>query len=229
MKFKEYLPDKKTSYVFIFSSLLMILYIYFGSRNFFLNLFYDSPSIDGDFLGCVYQSLSSFFLFFIIPSILIKGIFKEELGAYGFKRGDIKIGLLSIFVLVPLLIPFLYLASHFPDFQKEYPLPLKVREEFIELLKWEFFYFFYYVGWEFFFRGFMLFGFRDGLGRTSALLIQTYASTLMHIGKPVGETSSALIAGIVFGILAFRTESILYLIFIHYLVGFFTDLFCFLR
>ena len=57
----------------------------------------------------------------------------------------------------------------------------------------------YYLGWEFFFRGFMQFGLRGALGDWNAILVQTLASCLIHIGKPAGEIYGAIVAGLLWG------------------------------
>ncbi len=45
-------------------------------------------------------------------------------------------------------------------------------------------YFLFYVGWEIYFRGFMQFGLQARFGVWQAILVQTLASCLLHIGKP---------------------------------------------
>jgi hypothetical protein len=54
-------------------------------------------------------------------------------------------------------------------------------------------------------------------------------STLLHIGKPWGETSSAIVAGICFGAIALRTRSMLYPLLLHWYVGIATDFFSILN
>jgi membrane protease YdiL (CAAX protease family) len=65
------------------------------------------------------------------------------------------------------------------------------------------FYLLYYLGWEFFFRGYMQFGLRRRLGDWNAILIQTLASCLLHIGKPDTEIFSSILGGIVWGMVVF--------------------------
>lgn len=104
---------------------------------------------------------------------------------------------------------------------------------------------FYYLPWEFFFRGFLLFPFVQALAsmRASsglseadaaadpafcmalgfAVFSQTIASTMLHFGHPLTELISAIPAGLAFGWLAYRTKSILPGLILHALVGFGTD------
>ena len=87
----------------------------------------------------------------------------------------------------------------------------------------------FYLGWEFHFRGFLQFGLRDKLGDGNALLVQVMASSLLHIGKPCLETYGAILGGLVWGIVAFRTRSLLSGLLQHFLLGITLDWFiCYL-
>ncbi|HNR08342.1 MAG TPA: CPBP family intramembrane metalloprotease, partial [Saprospiraceae bacterium] len=85
--------------------------------------------------------------------------------------------------------------------------------------------FFYYLVWEFYFRGFLLFGLAKIYGPAAAILIQTISSCLVHLGKPEGETLGSVAAGLLFGLLALRTGSIWYGWLIHFSLGVMTDFF----
>jgi|GEM_PF-541486 len=86
-------------------------------------------------------------------------------------------------------------------------------------------YLMFYVGWEFYFRGFMLIGLEESLGRASALLLQVMASCLLHIGSPATETFGAILGGLLWGLLVFRTRSLLSGLAQHYLLGISLDWF----
>ena len=81
----------------------------------------------------------------------------------------------------------------------------------------------YYVGWEFFFRGFMLFGLRETVGDANAVLIQAMASALLHIGSPASEAFGAILGGVLWGMLALRTRSIWSGLAQHFLLGWTLD------
>ncbi len=84
------------------------------------------------------------------------------------------------------------------------------------------------MGWEFFFRGFMQFGLRGALGNWNAILVQTLASCLVHIGKPAGETYGAIVAGVVWGLIVFRARSLWAVLLMHWALGVALDFFiCF--
>jgi len=233
---REYLSEFKTREgIIAFTSIFLIcIYIYHGGTVFFnsyiaTKLFPSSSPFYMDFYARIYQCISVFTLFFIIPLLIIILIFKEKPSKYGLHTGEAKSGIKAVIFLLPLFLPFLYIASTQSDFIQEYPLPVIVRHNRELLIIWEVLYIFYYIGWEFMFRGFILFGLERKLGSGWAIIFQTIPSTLVHIGKPEGETISAIFAGVIFGILALRTRSMLYPLFIHYIIGVTTDLLCSIR
>lgn len=221
--------SQKTWIVSVSSLLLMIIYLYHGSPSFYIKFLKGSQlSADVDFQSRIYQNFSLFVLFFVLPAFVIKFVLKENLSEYGFSLGDKNFGLKFVFTALLIFLPFLYFSSLTQDFQREYPLPLMAKNDLSALVRWEFFYIFYYAGWEAFFRGFMLFGLKE-LGYFGSILVETTASTIIHIGKPEGEMFAALFVGFLFGAIAFKTKSFAYVFILHYFVGLFTDIFCFLN
>jgi len=83
----------------------------------------------------------------------------------------------------------------------------------------------YYIAFEFFYRGFLLRVVETSWGPGPAIWVQTLASTLVHLGKPMPEVLAAIPAGLVFGALALRSRSILYPALLHLSIGVATDLF----
>lgn len=212
----------KEAVISLTSLVLMCIYVYYGLPN-------GKEVGIGGLLSRIFQALSVFLLFFLIPALITRFHLKEEMKNFGFQIGDFQFGFKFLFIAVPIVLPFIYISSFLKDFQNEYPLPLIAREKLGFLIVWEFFYLFYYIGWEFLFRGYLLFGLEKRLGGTITIIFQTIPSTLIHIGKPSAETFSAIIAGIVFGALALRTRSILYPFIFHYLIGISMDIFCFIN
>jgi membrane protease YdiL (CAAX protease family) len=73
------------------------------------------------------------------------------------------------------------------------------------------------IGWEFFFRGFLLFGLMRVMGPT-AVLAQAVPFALAHLGKPEAETITTIFGGALFGWLAWRTRSFLYPFLLHWFI-----------
>jgi len=129
-------------------------------------------------------------------------------------------------IVLPLPV---YLSAGSPDFLEAYPLWRGAGAGMASFTLWTFLYLFYYVGWEFFFRGFMQFSLVGRMAPFLIIMMQTLPSTIIHIGKPEGETAAAIVGGIVFGAVALRTKSILYPLIVHWYLGALTELFTILR
>jgi membrane protease YdiL (CAAX protease family) len=71
----------------------------------------------------------------------------------------------------------------------------------------------------------MLFSLERRYDALLAILVQTIPSAMVHIGKPVAESFAAIVAGVAFGYLSWRTRSILYPLVLHAVVGIATDAF----
>ena len=90
----------------------------------------------------------------------------------------------------------------------------------------------YYLPWEFFFRGVMIFPLlrlaeTQGTKKKQYLLLlaslQAIPSTILHFGHPFLETLGALPFGFIAGFLALKTGSILPVLVIHSLIGIVQD------
>ena len=167
-----------------------------------------------------------FFLTLLIPVLYVVFVMKKNLSDFGLKTGNLKIGLKLLTLIPVLVVPIIYFAAKMPDIQGEYPLAKSLLTDKTQLLVYEFAYvLLYYLAWEFYFRGFLLFGLKDRFGVVNAILIQTISSCLIHIGKPEGEIIGSILIGIIFGVIAIKTRSIWYVFLIHASIGVFLDLF----
>ena len=87
----------------------------------------------------------------------------------------------------------------------------------------------YFIGWEFIWRGYMLFGLEKHTGAPIAVLIQMIPFVVLHFGKPLPETIGSIIAAIALGALSIRVRSFWYCVLIHWSVMFTIDIFSTLR
>jgi len=222
--------DKKDLNVYIIllsAPVLLSVYWYYGQADFFATVFTDW-AIDPmfDFWAHVLQFVVFFVLMFVIPAAFVVTKLKGKLMDFGLGLGDKKLGFIISAIFVPLLAGSLYFLTNDPKLIAEYPLA-KILHERPDLVLWyEMSYvIFYYIAWEFFFRGFLIFGLEKRFGLFNAILIQTISSCLIHIGKPDGETLGSIVFGVALGILAVRTKSIWYGFLIHITLGIMTDLY----
>ena len=141
-----------------------------------------------------------------IPVLFIFLCPGESAEKWGFRKpesGAVKLAWL-FFVL---MLPFLFIASHYPEFRAYYPIQKQAIYSFRYFIYFELTYGFYLFCWEYFYRGFLTFGLARRFGELSAVLLQAVAFGLMHWGKPLPEFAGSFIAGLALGWLAIRARS----------------------
>ncbi len=148
-------------------------------------------------------------LYFVIPMFFIIVVFRESPRDYGFALGDWRAGLVLTLGGIALMTPIIwYLGSSDPTMQPYY-------EKQIAGLPWSTYLDLF--GWEFIFRGWILFGYARKFG-PEALWLQAVPFALAHIGKPEIETFSTIFGGFAFGWVAYRTRSFVYPFLIHWYI-----------
>lgn len=216
--------------ILLSAPIVLMLWVSYGKQDSFVRLLgavqWPWPQ---DAASTAYEYLSAFLLMFCLPALLVKTLFRKPLRDFGLGRGDARTGLRLAALALPFLLLAAYAGSSDPAVQAEYPLAKSAADSLPVLLTVEGLYLLYYLGWEFFFRGWMLFGLEKPYGAAAAVLIQTIPSVLVHIGKPPAECFASIAAGLIFGYAAWRTRSIFYPLLMHASVGIATDLFVILR
>jgi membrane protease YdiL (CAAX protease family) len=230
---KKYLAkeaEKKSFIILLSVPIIFAIWKFQGSPVFFdknLSTMFNS-SANLPFLRIVYYGFSSIFFLFLIPALIIKKVFKENLSDYGIRFADGKFGLKVILIAFPLIFISMYPTSFNQDYQALNPMYPGAGSSLTTFVLYSFVYGLYYIGWEFFFRGFMLFGLRKRFGDLYAVLIQTLPSAIAHIGRPEGEFISSIFAGIAFGFLVLKSRSLWYVLVLHWLIGLGCDVLCLL-
>lgn len=203
---------------------VLTLWVYGGKQAAFRRLFpAASLGPNGAVYATLYEYLAAFALMFAVPVLIGALALKRAPRRYGLRRGDLRHGLTLAAVGLPVALLAAYLGTGDPAMRAAYPLAGRAMRRLPVFLLVEGAYLLYYLGWEFLFRGFMLFGLERACGPLLALLIQTIPSTLVHIGKPFSENVAALVAGPILGYVALRTRSILAPLLLHAAVGIATD------
>jgi CAAX amino terminal protease family. len=206
-------------------------------------------SLPGDLPGYWARFCLSFLLLGLAPALLALA-FRERPEDLGLNFATPILRRPWYWLLVPVSVGIGAIGALGSDMGSFYPyshdLVARVREggALPFLGHYAAYFFLYYCPWEFFFRGFLLFPFlaaaekalsstiekdNDAAGGEGAMtlcaivLFQTIPSTLLHFGHPLSELASAVAAGIIFGVLAWKTRSILPGLFLHAAMGLGTD------
>ena len=206
----------KETFIFMSVAVITFLSMHYASKDF-------------TFFSTLYWFSADGFLMFIIPMILIPLVLKGKPADYGFRLGDYKFGLKSSILFVVVMLPFLWIASGDKSFASTYPQGgTFVRENLSVLFYYELFVGFYMLAWEFFWRGYMLFGLKQKFG-FYAIFIQMIPFFILHRGKPDIETFASILGGLILGIQAWRSNSFIYCFLVHWAVMIFVDVISVLR
>ncbi len=149
-------------------------------------------------------------LFLLVPLLVIWVGFRESPRAYGFRLGNWRVGLPLTLGAMLAMTPILWLLVRADASMQGFYAPE------VGGLPWNTFW--DLLGWEFFFRGWLLCGYLRALG-PAALWLQAVPFALAHIGKPESETLSTIFGGFAFGWIAWKSESFLYPFLIHWYIA----------
>jgi membrane protease YdiL (CAAX protease family) len=217
----------KPTVVLAVSPFLMVAWSYFGDPKWLAEAPPQACVLWSDRAasGAVYSFLMGFVLLGLAPAMIVRFAFRERLADYGIRLGNKVRTVRAILVLCPCFVLAGYLASGDPAVRAHYPInPIAGKSPAMFAIHAAT-YLLFYIGWEFHFRGFLQVGIRDRIGEVNALLVQVLASGLLHIGRPASETFASLLAGLLWGVLAIRTRSLLPGLLQHYLLGISLDWF----
>ena len=157
-----------------------------------------------------WKALDRTILYLFIPMAIILFLFREKPSNFGFGLGDWKAGIMITFASIVLIGPVLWIIAKGDSSMQEY------YQGQVKGLPWTTFADLF--GWEFIFRGWLLFGYARKFG-PEALWLQAVPFALAHIGKPEIETLSTIFGGFAFGWVAWRTRSFVYPFLIHWFVA----------
>jgi uncharacterized protein len=193
----------KECVILISSSVLLTL-------NYYYPIFYHDPFL---------YFLSALFYLFALPiGILI--LLRENPIRFGFTwiRWSFGIGTTTLIILAA--STYIFMATSLPhisgyyDALKEASVMANSKAHIAISLG------LYFFAWEFFFRGYLLFGLREKFGEFS-IVIQAALFAVAHIGKPALEVLISPFAGLLLGYIAYRNRSFLPAFLIHWIMNLF--------
>ncbi len=154
-------------------------------------------------------------LYLVLPLLIILFLFRENPREYGFTFGNWKLGLVYTALGILFMAPIIYYLGRGDVSMKAY------YERFLNGLPWTTF--LDLIGWEFIFRGWILFGYARKFG-PEALWLQAVPFAIAHISKPEIETLSTIFGGFAFGWVAWQTKSFVWPFLIHWFIATFVIL-----
>jgi len=164
-----------------------------------------------------FKAFDSLALYLLIPLLVIVLVFREKPADYGFRLGDWRAGLKWMAIICTLAAPILWWAGHTPAMADYYQRFGSGTGDVLLTAALDLF------GWEFLFRGFLLWALFRVAG-PSAVVLQAVPFALAHLSKPPLETLSTIFGGTLFGWLGWKSRSFLYPFLVHWFIMSFTVL-----
>ncbi len=221
--------DRQAVVVLILAAALAVLQFAIGDRDVYHDLFGGrlSPEWDG-LWGWGWWFAVQGVLGFLVPvAVLVLG-FRQSAADAGLGLGDIRFAGTLALLYLPFVIVGTWVLSARPDFQGNYPHYGLAATNWQIFWAYQGLFLFYWMGWEYLWRGFVLFGTRRALGLW-AILVQMVPFAAMHAEKPWPEALLSVVGGVALGALCWRARSFWIAVPIHWAQMFFLDLFCALR
>lgn len=203
--------------ILFLAGLSVLVWKFFGTQQFYLahlRHWTIVPTswpgfVTGEGQAAAYRFLSCFLLFGVLPAVLGITFFRKPLGQWGVTFGRRGRTALWVAISLPVFVALGAFSATMPELRRVYPINPLASMSAAAFAAHAATYLIFYLGWEFFFRGFLLFGLENELGAANAVLIQAIMSAMLHIGDPAGEAFGGFAGGILWGVAALRTRSLL--------------------
>jgi len=203
--------------------------MHFGSRNLYRLEIAPALSLPPDQLyAWAWWFVMQGVLGFVVPVLLLRYVFALSGTDMGLGAGDWKFAGTIALIYIPLVFAGTWVLSDSIAFQENYPHLKAASQNWNTFLVYELLFLFYWIGWEYLWRGFVLFGTKRVLG-VYAIFVQALPFAVLHYAKPFPEAMLSLVGGIALGALVWRSNSFWIAVPIHWLQMFLLDLFSTLR
>jgi len=221
--------DRQTVVVLLFSAFAVILQMKLGDRSLFRTGIAPSLGIESVELGSwTWWFLVQGVLGFICPVLILRYGFKRSLKEMGLGLGDWRFASVIGGIYLPVVVLGTWILSDGGSFQAKYPHYEPAALDWSVFFVYEAVFLFYWMGWEYLWRGFVLFGTARVFG-IYAIVIQTLPFAILHYEKPLPEALLAIVGGLAIGALVWRSRSFWIAVPIHAVQMLLLDLFSSLR
>lgn len=221
--------DKLTVFVLTATALSVILHEAWGSRRFFRTEFADLfPDETVGLMAWGWRFATQGIFGFILPVLCLMIFFKKRPSEIGLGLGDWKLASTLALLYIPLVIIGTWVLSADTAFLDKYPHYKPAAFDWGTFFIYEALFLFYWIGWEYLWRGFVLFGTAHTFG-LYAIFVQTVPFALLHINKPLPEAILSIVGGIALGALVWRCRSFWIAVPIHAAQMMILDFWCTLR
>lgn len=202
-------PDaRRAAVVLLAATVLVLFHLQVGSRRFY-RLSLDNPLgfEDPEFGAWAWWFGLQGVLGFVVPALILVLGFRWRPRQAGLGLGDWRLAGGLALAYLPLVAAGTWVLSDSPAFQAQYPHFFAAKQDWTVFLGYEALFLFYWVGWEYLWRGFVLFGTAPAVGAPLAVVIQTVPFAILHAQKPPAEAYLSVLGGLALGALVWRCRS----------------------
>jgi len=221
--------DRQTVFVLVACLVFVLLQHTVGSRRFFRVEFaqYVEPAWRGLLAWGWWFGIQGV-TGFVLPVACLLLLFRRRPSEIGLGLGDWKLATVLALAYLPLVAVGTWVLSNDPAFQADYPHHQPAALDWSVFLIYEALFLFYWIGWEYLWRGFVLFGTAHTFG-LYAIFVQTIPFAILHLDKPLAEAALSIVGGIALGAIVWRCRSFWIAVPIHAAQMLILDFWCTLR
>ena len=221
--------DRQTLVVLTFAGVSAVAQYKYGGRKFFRKELAEILEIDPQGMPqYLHHFATQGVTGFIIPALILLLIFKRKPSECGLGLGDWKLAGTIALIYMPIVTIGTWCFSAMQGFQDKYPRLDEVAERWEIFLLYEALFLLYWFGWEYLWRGFVLFGTKHTLGYW-AIFVQMLPFAVLHCTKPAPEAFLSILGGLVLGAVVWRVRAFWIAVPIHAFQMMAIDFFCTLR
>jgi hypothetical protein len=221
--------DGQTTFVLTFAAVVVVLQFALGDRELFRQHLaaYLPPAWRGLAAWGWWFGMQGLFGF-VVPALALGILFDLDPVEMGLGLGEWRIATLVAGLYLPVVAVGTWVLSDGAAFQQQYPHYRPAVRNWGTFLFYEALFLFYWVGWEYLWRGFVLFGTAPTFG-LYAIFVQALPFAALHVTKPWPEAVLSIVGGIALGGLVWRCRSFWIAVPIHAAQMMLLDLWCTLR
>ena len=165
---------------------------------------------------------------FVIPVLILTLGFGRRPSEIGLGTGDGRLAVvLALLYMLPVTVGT-WILSDGAAFQAQYPHYDPATTDWRLFFAYEALFLFYWIGWEYLWRGFVLFGTAPTFG-LYAIFVQMVPFALLHANKPPAEAFLSILGGVALGALVWRCRAFWIAVPIHAAQMLILDFWCTLR
>jgi uncharacterized protein len=199
---------RRAAIVLVAATLLVLLHLQVGNRQVYRGVLDNVLGFEAvEFGAWAWWFGMQGVLGFVVPALILLVGFRWTPGQAGLGLGDWRLASALALAYIPLVVVGTWVLSDGAGFQAQYPHYVAAKFDWGVFLGYEALFLFYWIGWEYLWRGFVLFGTAPAVGAPLAIVIQTVPFAILHAQKPPAEAYLSVLGGLALGALVWRCRS----------------------